>query len=176
MSRRRSPYKSFSAVTAAGGVSVESDAVVGLIGRDGAGKTTLMCSVMGLLAPSAGSVEFSGTALARTPTHARARNGIGHMPQDRRLLPDLTVEQSVLIPAWSVGIKDATARLGLYVDPRGPRVCLPQGLAVIRQAAESGGSGSRSHVRYQATAAQRAVRRCRTSTGSSTGRSDWWPR
>ena len=84
----------------------------GLIGRNGAGKTTLMRTVMGLLAPSAGSVEFDGMTLAKTPTHARARNGIGYMPEDRRLVPDLTVEENVLIPAWSAGTKDAAARLG----------------------------------------------------------------
>ena len=84
----------------------------GLIGRNGAGKTTLMRTVMGLLAPSAGLVEFDGMTLAKTPTHARARNGIGYMPEDRRLVPDLTVEENVLIPAWSAGTKDAAARLG----------------------------------------------------------------
>ena len=83
----------------------------GLIGRNGAGKTTLMRTVMGLLAPSAGSVEFDGTTLQQTPTHTRARNGIGYMPEDRRLVPDLTVEENVLIPAWSAGTKDAAERL-----------------------------------------------------------------
>ena len=83
----------------------------GLIGRNGAGKTTLMRTVMGLLEPRAGSVVFDGTVLAKTPTHARARNGIGYMPEDRRLVPDLTVEENVLIPAWSAGINDASVRL-----------------------------------------------------------------
>ena len=83
----------------------------GLIGRNGAGKTTLMRTVMGLLAPNAGSIVFDGSMLGKTPTHTRARNGIGYMPEDRRLVPDLTVEENVLIPAWSGGIKDATPRL-----------------------------------------------------------------
>jgi branched-chain amino acid transport system ATP-binding protein len=93
-------------------MEVPGSKFTGLIGRNGAGKTTLMRTVMGLLAPSAGSVEFDGMTLAKTPTHARARNGIGYMPEDRRLVPNLTVEENVLIPAWSAGIKDAAARLG----------------------------------------------------------------
>lgn len=83
----------------------------GLIGRNGAGKTTLMRSVMGLLKPSAGRIEFDGAELGSSPTHLRARNGIGYMPEDRRLVPDLTVEENVLLPAWSTGVGDADARL-----------------------------------------------------------------
>ena len=83
----------------------------GLIGRNGAGKTTLMRTVMGLLTPNAGSIQFDGTVLDKSPTHVRARNGIGYMPEDRRLVPDLTVEENVLIPAWSTGIEDASSRL-----------------------------------------------------------------
>lgn len=83
----------------------------GLIGRNGAGKTTLMRSVMGLLAAKAGRIEFDGNDMVKTPTHLRARNGIGYMPEDRRLVPDLTVEENVLIPAWSSGAKDAAQRL-----------------------------------------------------------------
>jgi branched-chain amino acid transport system ATP-binding protein len=83
----------------------------GLIGRNGAGKTTLMRTVMGLLTPRTGSIEFDGNLLGKIPTHLRARNGIGYMPEDRRLVPDLTVEENVLIPAWSTGIADAGSRL-----------------------------------------------------------------
>jgi len=95
------------------GVSMEVPAgkFTGLIGRNGAGKTTLMRSVMGLLKPSAGHIGFDGAELSMSPTHTRARNGIGYMPEDRRLVPDLTVEENVLLPAWSTGIKDATPRL-----------------------------------------------------------------
>jgi len=44
------------------------------------------------------------------PTHARARLGIGYMPEDRRLIPDLTVEENILLPAWAAGLGDARAR------------------------------------------------------------------
>jgi branched-chain amino acid transport system ATP-binding protein len=74
---------------------------VGLIGRNGAGKTTLMRAIMGILPARAGTIAFLGNSLERTPTHRRARAGIGYMPEDRRLVPALTVEENVLIPAWA---------------------------------------------------------------------------
>ncbi|HUU72315.1 MAG TPA: ATP-binding cassette domain-containing protein [Burkholderiales bacterium] len=92
-------------------MDVPNGRFTGLIGRNGAGKTTLMRAVMGLLAPSAGSIAFDGADFRKMPTHARARSGIGYMPEDRRLVPDLTVEENVLLPAWSVGTRDPAQRL-----------------------------------------------------------------
>jgi len=96
-------------------MDVPTGKFVGLIGRNGAGKTTLMRSVMGILPPRQGSISFDGAPLGKTPVHQRARNGIGYMPEDRRLVPSLTVEENVLIPAWSAGVADPRARLaGVY--------------------------------------------------------------
>jgi branched-chain amino acid transport system ATP-binding protein len=83
----------------------------GLIGRNGAGKTTLMRTIMGLLAQREGTLQFEGAALAGVPTHRRVSLGIGYMPEDRRLIPDLTVEENVLLPAWAIGARDARERL-----------------------------------------------------------------
>lgn len=85
--------------------------MAGLIGRNGAGKTTLMKSIMGLVRARGGSVRFDGADLLAVPTHARTRLGIGYMPEDRRLIPDLTVEENVLVPAWAANRPDAPARL-----------------------------------------------------------------
>ncbi len=85
--------------------------MVGLIGRNGAGKTTLMKSIMGLLKATSGSIVFDGTDLVAAKTHARTRLGIGYMPEDRRLIPDLTVTENVLVPAWAAHLPDADARL-----------------------------------------------------------------
>jgi branched-chain amino acid transport system ATP-binding protein len=85
--------------------------MTGLIGRNGAGKTTLMKTVMGLLKPAAGTVRFESRELLPLHTHARARLGIGYMPEDRRLIPDLTVEENVLMPAWATGVAKARERL-----------------------------------------------------------------
>jgi branched-chain amino acid transport system ATP-binding protein len=111
------------------GVSLDLPAgsMTGLIGRNGAGKTTLMKTVIGLLRPSAGAVHFDGRDLAAVPTYARARLGIGYMPEDRRLIPDLSVEENILLPAWAGGAADEEARfakiLGYIPEIRelGPR-------------------------------------------------------
>jgi len=95
------------------GVSLEvpTGAMIGLIGRNGAGKTTLMKTVMGLLPPTAGAIRMEERDLLAMPTHGRSRLGIGYMPEDRRLIPDLTVEENILVPAWAAHVPDATARL-----------------------------------------------------------------
>ena len=85
--------------------------MAGLIGRNGAGKTTLMRSIMGLLKIGGGAISFDGADLRATPTHQRTRLGIGYMPEDRRLIPDLTVEENVLVPAWAAHLPDAAERL-----------------------------------------------------------------
>jgi len=81
-------------------VSLELPAgsMTGLIGRNGAGKTTLIKTVMGLLKAGSGSVRFEERDLLAVPTHARARLGIGYMPEDRRLIPDLTVKRTSCCP------------------------------------------------------------------------------
>jgi branched-chain amino acid transport system ATP-binding protein len=85
--------------------------MAGLIGRNGAGKTTLMKSIMGILKVSGGAIGFDGADLLATPTWRRTRLGIGYMPEDRRLIPDLTVEENLLLPAWAAKLPDAAARL-----------------------------------------------------------------
>jgi branched-chain amino acid transport system ATP-binding protein len=90
--------------------------MTGLIGRNGAGKTTLMKTLMGLLKPTAGSVRFDGRDLLGLHTHARARLGIGYMPEDRRLIPDLSIEENVLMPAWATGMPTARQRLERIYD------------------------------------------------------------
>jgi len=92
-------------------LEVPTGVMAGLIGRNGAGKTTLMRSIMGLLAPTRGAIEFDGHALVSMPTHSRTSLGIGYMPEDRRLIPELTVEENLLLPAWALGMADPSARL-----------------------------------------------------------------
>jgi len=84
---------------------------VGLIGRNGAGKTTLLRTIMGLLRPASGKLDFSGRELAALPTHRRVGLGIGYMPEDRRLVPGLSAEENILLPAWAVGNEDMQAQL-----------------------------------------------------------------
>ena len=104
---------SINAVQILRGVSLElpTGTMLGLIGRNGAGKTTLMKSIMGILKASDGQVEFDGRNLRAIHTHQRTRLGIGYMPEDRRLVPDLTVEENLMVPAWAAKVADAPARL-----------------------------------------------------------------
>jgi branched-chain amino acid transport system ATP-binding protein len=92
-------------------LSLPVGTVVGLIGRNGAGKTTLMRTVMGLLPYVSGSAYIAGVDMAKLEPHHRAGMFIGYMPEDRRLIPDLTVEENILVPAWASKIPNYQNRL-----------------------------------------------------------------
>ncbi|MGA1519072.1 MAG: ATP-binding cassette domain-containing protein, partial [Burkholderiaceae bacterium] len=92
-------------------MSLEKGQMAGLVGRNGAGKTTFIKSIMGLLKPSAGTLEFDGRDLKTVPVHERNQLGIGYMPEDRRLIPNLTVEENVLLPMWASRAPDSAERL-----------------------------------------------------------------
>jgi branched-chain amino acid transport system ATP-binding protein len=79
---------------------VDEGEMVSLVGRNGAGKTSFMRAVMGHLPATAGGLHFAGQPLAPLPTHARAALGIGYMPEDRGLVPALTVEENISLPLW----------------------------------------------------------------------------
>lgn len=85
--------------------------VVGLIGRNGAGKTTLLKTAMGLMRPQSGSITYDGQDLLAISAHARVKMHIGYMPEDRRLIPELTVEENIMTPAWAGKLSDSSARL-----------------------------------------------------------------
>jgi branched-chain amino acid transport system ATP-binding protein len=110
-----SVHVSIQAVQALRGLSLRVDVgcMLGLVGRNGAGKTTLLRSVMGHLALRQGRIVFDGQDLATLPPHARARLGIGYMPEDRGLVPELTVEENILLPVWVSPTLDAAERLAL---------------------------------------------------------------
>ncbi|WP_210547295.1 ABC transporter ATP-binding protein [Rhodoferax sp. PAMC 29310] len=102
-------------VVALRGLSMEvgDGTMVGLIGRNGAGKTTLLRTVMGQLKPSEGSITFNGQDLGQLPPHSRAGLGIGYMPEDRGLVPELTVEENILVPVWVNKTLNIEERLAL---------------------------------------------------------------
>lgn len=68
-----------------------------LMGRNGVGKTTLLKSLMGLLPIASGTIRFNGDSFAGRPAHARARAGIGYVPQGREIFSQLTVEENLLV-------------------------------------------------------------------------------
>jgi branched-chain amino acid transport system ATP-binding protein len=84
--------------------------VVALLGANGAGKTTTLRAVLGLTPARTGAIRFQGRDIARLPTHVIARQGIGWVPDDRRVFPTLSVERNLAIACkaspfkrWSVG-------------------------------------------------------------------------
>jgi branched-chain amino acid transport system ATP-binding protein len=91
--------------------SVSKGSMVGLIGRNGAGKTTSLRSIMGLIKPKAGQVLINGEDMTNQGSYERAGMSIGYMPEDRRLVPDLTVEENIMAPAWACQLGNAEARL-----------------------------------------------------------------
>jgi branched-chain amino acid transport system ATP-binding protein len=72
-------------------LAVEKGEVVVLLGRNGAGKTTTMLSIMGMNPAKTGTVKYRGEKITRLPPHKIARLGIGFVPEDRRIFPDLSV-------------------------------------------------------------------------------------
>lgn len=81
-------------------LSLPQGQMVGLVGRNGAGKTSTMRSIMGHLPVRQGLLRWDGQDLTQLPPEARAGLGVGYMPEDRGLVPELTVEENMLIPLW----------------------------------------------------------------------------
>ena len=79
------------------GVSLEvrPGEIVTLIGRNGAGKTTTLKSIMGLVPRREGQVLFSGADILQLPPHARFHRGLAYVPEERRIVPGLTVEENL---------------------------------------------------------------------------------
>jgi len=76
---------------------VDEQEIVALLGRNGAGKTTTLRSIMGLTPPRTGSVKLKGIEITGKQPFEIARLGIGYAPDDRRIFPDLTTEENLLI-------------------------------------------------------------------------------
>ena len=92
-------------------LEVPAGTMCGLIGRNGAGKTTFLRAIMGALAAQSGQAMFGHQDLLKIQPHKRAHMGIGFMPEDRRLVPALTVEENILVPVWATGMEDWQDRL-----------------------------------------------------------------
>jgi branched-chain amino acid transport system ATP-binding protein len=78
-------------------LSIEKDEVVGLLGRNGMGKTTLLKTIVGTVEARSGSIAFDGEEITGLSVDERARRGIALIPQERRILPNLTVEENLTV-------------------------------------------------------------------------------
>ncbi|MDJ0948861.1 MAG: ATP-binding cassette domain-containing protein [Alphaproteobacteria bacterium] len=92
-------------------LSAAEGELVGLVGRNGAGKTTTMRTIMGLAKLRAGRVLIEGEDVTGLSAHRRNTLGLGYMPEDRRLVPQLTVDENMELPAWVNPGIDRTATL-----------------------------------------------------------------
>jgi branched-chain amino acid transport system ATP-binding protein len=81
-------------------LTVRDAEVVCLVGRNGAGKTTAIDSIMGLLSVKSGKITFQGRNVTKLATHRRARLGMGYSPEDCGIFPELTVAENLRISEW----------------------------------------------------------------------------
>ncbi|MEM2294053.1 MAG: ABC transporter ATP-binding protein [Nitrososphaerota archaeon] len=79
---------------------LEEGESVAIIGPNGAGKTTTLKTIVGLLPLKSGKIIFNGEDISNLQIEKRVEKGIGYSPEDRRLIPDLTVEENILLPCW----------------------------------------------------------------------------
>ena len=103
---------SYGAVPAVSDVSIavgEGEAV-GLLGANGAGKSTTLRAISGLVRPTSGTIAFLGTNIASLPAYQIAALGIAHVPEGRQVFPELTVKENLEIGAYISSAKAARAR------------------------------------------------------------------
>lgn len=92
---------------------VRAGEIVTLMGRNGAGKTTTLRTLMGLLARSSGEVLFEGQPMQGRPAHARYHAGLAYVPEDRRIVPGLTVRENLELGVIASGLR---SRMDELVD------------------------------------------------------------
>jgi branched-chain amino acid transport system ATP-binding protein len=92
--------------------------IVCLLGRNGAGKSTTLKTVMGFLAPQNGEVTLDGRSLTGAPSHVVARRGVGYVPEARAIFPNLTVAENLAMGAWRGGAITAATESVLDYFPR----------------------------------------------------------
>ena len=82
-------------------LTVDDGEVVSLVGRNGAGRTTIIESITGLLPVRSGRITFRGEDITRLPPHRRAKRGIGYAPENSGIFPELTVAENLKMGAWT---------------------------------------------------------------------------
>ena len=111
-------------INAIKGVSFEVNEgeVIALIGANGAGKTTILHTITGLIAPKSGSVEFEGQDLTKLPAHKIVYLGMAHVPEGRRVFQQLTVLENLKLGAYSISDKEQIEKNLEYVYKHFPRL------------------------------------------------------
>jgi len=97
-------------------LTIDDGEFIGLVGHNGAGKTTTLRTIMGLITPVSGTVKLFDQSAANVEAHLRPALGIGYMPEDRRLIPQLSVEENILLPSWVIEGLEHQATLKFIYD------------------------------------------------------------
>ncbi len=154
-------------------IEVESGQVVGLLGANGAGKTTAFYMIVGLVPPDAGTVTIDDRDITHLAMHKRAEAGIGYLPQEASVFRKLTVEDNVMAILETRDLDEAQRderlesilgelRIGTSARAWGWRCRV-----VSAGASKSRGRWPRSPVSSSSTSLSRASTRCRSSTSSA---------
>jgi urea ABC transporter ATP-binding protein UrtE len=88
-------------------MTVQSGEIVGMLGRNGMGKSTLLRAIVGLVRTREGAIYVDGTDVSRLPAHARVKQGIGYVPQGRMVFPRLSVRENLQVAAFAAGEPDS---------------------------------------------------------------------
>ena len=114
----------YGVIQAIKGVSFEVNEgeVIALIGANGAGKTTILHTVTGLIAPKSGKIEFEGKDITKMPAHKIVTLGMAHVPEGRRVFADLSVYENLLMGAFTRKDKDEISQTLEMVYKRFPRL------------------------------------------------------
>jgi branched-chain amino acid transport system ATP-binding protein len=95
-------------------VAVEPGTLSAIVGANGAGKTTLLLAISGIVAKRGGRVRLAGADVTRLPPHVLVRRGLLHVPEGRRMLPRMTVEENMQVAAAMRGAAGFAAIDGLF--------------------------------------------------------------
>lgn len=117
-------FVSYGVINAIKGISfsVNQGEIIALIGANGAGKTTILHTVTGLIAPKAGSIFFEGNDITKTPAHKIVGMGMAHVPEGRRIFQELTVYENLKLGAYTVKDKKVIENNLKYVYEHFPRL------------------------------------------------------
>jgi len=99
-------------------IGVDDNEVVALVGRNGAGRTTMIESITGLLPVHSGRVRFRGEDITSLPPHRRAKRGIGYAPENSGIFPELTVAENLMISRWLSAKTERAAATGGDTETR----------------------------------------------------------
>ena len=110
---------SYGGVRALSGVSfsVPEGCVVALLGSNGAGKSTTLRTISGLVRPEAGAITFDGERIERTAPHAITRRGILHVPEGRGIFPSLSVRENLLMADYALRMATDAVAEGIELFP-----------------------------------------------------------